>query len=185
MIIRKPATIDDLYQIDGKAELVNGEIEFMSPSGGDPNYAALQIVISLQTYSEHVKKGFATSDNAGFLVDLPNRQSFSPDAAYFLGDDPGMKFFRGAPAFAAEVRSERDYGVYAERMMAEKRRDYFDAGTLVVWDVDLQSEEVVRVYRASDPEHPTIYRRGEVAEAEPAVAGWTFPVNQLFRPKRS
>jgi hypothetical protein len=38
----------------------------------------------------------------------------------------------------------------------------------------------VRVYRASEPDLPTIYRRGEVAEAEPAVPGWTFRVDDLF-----
>jgi Uma2 family endonuclease len=91
-----------------------------------------------------------------------------------------MKFFEGAPAFAVEVRSEGDYGPKAERDMTQKRADYFSAGTLVVWDVDLLSERVVRVYHASDPDNPTIYRRGEVAEAEPAVPGWTMPVDDLF-----
>jgi Uma2 family endonuclease len=64
--------------------------------------------------------------------------------------------------------------------MAEKRKDYFAAGTLVIWDVDVLREEVVRVYRASDPDNPVIYRRGEVAEAEPAVPGWRVPVEELF-----
>ncbi|MGI8588161.1 MAG: hypothetical protein ACR2M0_10815 [Chloroflexia bacterium] len=64
--------------------------------------------------------------------------------------------------------------------MAEKRADYFTAGSFVVWDVDLLSEEVVRVYRAADPAHPGVYRRGEVAEAEPAVPGWTMPVDDMF-----
>jgi hypothetical protein len=27
---------------------------------------------------------------------------------------------------------------------------------------------------------PRIFRRGEVADAEPAVRGWTFPVEELF-----
>jgi Uma2 family endonuclease len=48
-----------------------------------------------------------------------------------------MKFFEGAPVFAVEVRSEGDYGPAAERELAEKRADYFAAGTLAVWDVDL------------------------------------------------
>jgi Uma2 family endonuclease len=91
-----------------------------------------------------------------------------------------MKFFEGAPVFAAEVRSEQDYGTRAERALARKRADYFAAGTLVVWDIDLLSDGVVKVYRASNPEHPTIYRRGDSAEAEPAVPGWSMPVNSLF-----
>jgi Uma2 family endonuclease len=64
--------------------------------------------------------------------------------------------------------------------MARKRADYFAAGTLVVWDVDLLSEAPVRAYRASDPENPTLYRRGEFADAEPALPGWRMSVDDLF-----
>ena len=173
------ATVEDLYKVEGKAELVNGEIVQMSPTGGLPNYAALEITLSLRGYVKKTKKGRAVADNAAFIVDLPNRKSFSPDAAFYLGDTT-MKFFQGAPAFAVEVRSEGDYGPRSERQMARKRADYFAAGTLVVWEVDLLSDEVVRVYRASNPETPTIYRRGELAEAEPAVPGWTMAVHDLF-----
>jgi len=91
-----------------------------------------------------------------------------------------MRFLEGAPVFAVEVRSENDYGPAAERALAEKRADYFAAGTQVVWDVDLLSEAVVNVYRASDPNSPMIYRRGEVAEAEPAVPGWALAVDELY-----
>jgi Uma2 family endonuclease len=91
-----------------------------------------------------------------------------------------MRFPEGAPIFAVEVRSENDYGPAAERAMAAKRADYFACGALVVWDVDLLSADVIKVYRASDPEHPTLYRRGAMAEAEPAAPGWQMPVNALF-----
>ncbi len=55
--------------------------------------------------------------------------------------------------------------------MAQKRANYFVTGTLVVWDVDVLRERVVRVYRADDPNAPTIYRSGGVAEAEPTLPG--------------
>ena len=90
-----------------------------------------------------------------------------------------MKFVDGAPVFAVEVRSEGDYGPAAEEGMARKRADYFEAGTLVVWDVDLVGEDVVRVHRAGALQ-PTIYRRGQIAEAEPAVRGWRMSVDDLF-----
>ena len=64
--------------------------------------------------------------------------------------------------------------------MAAKRADYFSAGTLVVWDVDLLSDNVVRVYRSGKPDTPTLYQRGETAEAEPAAPGWAMAVNDLF-----
>lgn len=91
-----------------------------------------------------------------------------------------MKFLEGAPVFAVEVRSENDYGRGAEKKMAEKRADYFAAGTEVVRDVDLQSDDIIRAYHRSDPALPRIYHRGEIAEAETAVPGWTFPVDELF-----
>jgi Uma2 family endonuclease len=91
-----------------------------------------------------------------------------------------MRFLEGAPVFAVEVRSENDYGPAAERAMREKRADYFTCGTLVVWDVDLQSENVVKSYKATDPENPVIYRRGEMADAEPAIPGWRMAVDELF-----
>ena len=55
----------------------------------------------------------------------------------------------------------------------------FATGTLVVWDEDLLSEDVIRVYKASDPENPTIYRRGKTAEVEPAVPRWRMVVHEL------
>jgi len=124
--------------------------------------------------------GRAVSDNKGFLAQLPNRRSFSPGAAFYTGRPGDMKFFPDVPVFAAEVRSEGDYGPKAEEDMAAKRADYFAAGCRVVWDVDQTSADVVRVYRASDPNNLTLYRRGETAEAEPAVPGWTMPVDDLF-----
>lgn len=179
MSTKVEATIEDLYKIDGKAEIVNGEIVLMSPTGGEPNYAAGEIFVSLRAYAKRIKSGYAVSDNAAFTVNLPNRKSFSPDAALYIGHMT-MKFFEGAPVFAVEVRSEGDYGPKAERKMAEKRADYFAAGTQVVWDVELLSDDVVRVFRANEPDKPTVYRRGQMAEAEPAVPGWTMPVDALF-----
>lgn len=181
MSIKTQATVEDLYRLPGggKAEIVNGEVVEMSPTGDMPARAGGAIYASLRGI-ERTAGGRAYLDNVGFKVDLPKRKSFSPDAAFYTGPPSGMKFLQGAPAFAAEIRSENDYGRDAEAEMAAKRADYFVAGALVVWDVDLLSDDVVRVYRASDPNNPKIYRRGEVAEAEPAVPGWTMPVDELF-----
>lgn len=82
--------------------------------------------------------------------------------------------------FAAQLRSENDYGDAAEKVITAKRLDYFAAGTLVVWDVDVLKQEVVRVYRSSNPQQVQVYRRGEVAEAEHAVPGWVMAVDDLF-----
>ena len=179
MSTKVEATIEDLYKVEGKAELVNGEILIMSPTGMVPGLVAREILISLDKYSKQQKLGYAMGDNLAYVVNLPHRKSFSPDVSLYVGKLT-MKFGEGAPVFAVEVRSEGDYGRYAERQMARKRADYFAAGTSVVWDVDILSHDVVRVYRSTDPETAVIYRRGELAEAEPAVPGWTMPVDELF-----
>jgi Uma2 family endonuclease len=171
--------IAELYQIDGKAEIVDGRIVMMSPTGDLPSSAGGFIYASLLNYARQ-HGGRAYTDNAAFLVNLPGRKSFSPDAAYYTGPRTRAKFLQGAPEFAAEVRSDGDYGPAAERKMAKKRSDYFEAGTKVVWDVDVLRGEVVNVYRADSPETPMVYRRGDTAEAEPAVPGWTFAVDELF-----
>ncbi len=121
MSIKTRATIEDLYKVEGKAELVKGEIVLMSPTGGVPGRAAGKIYRRLAEHEEHVGGGYAFPDNVGFTVNLPHRG-----------------------------------------------------------DVDVLRQQVIRVYRASDPDNPTIYRRGDIAEAEPAVPGWRMPVNDLF-----
>lgn len=175
------ATIEDLYRIpdNGKAEIVNGETVLMSPAGDMPGRAGGAIYVSLRGI-ERQAGGRAYPDNVGFRVNLANRKSFSPDAAFYVGTSSGMKFLDGAPVFAAEIRSENDYGSEAEIEIAAKQVDYFAAGTLVVWDVDLLSVDVVKVYTVSDPDTLKIYRRGEIAEAEPAVPGWRMAVDELF-----
>lgn len=181
MSIRTEATIEDLYRVPGKAELVDGEIVHMSPTSYDHGYAALEIALSLREYCRRTGTGHHCGDNVGFVVNLPRRKSFSPDAAFFTQATVARKFVNGAPLFAAEVRSEDDYGPAGEHAMAAKRADYFAAGTQIVWDVDLDSDDVVRVFRAGVVE-PSIYRRGESANAEPALPGWTMPVDDLFPP---
>jgi Uma2 family endonuclease len=180
MTAKTEATVEDLARVpeNGKAELVNGELVLMSPSGGLHGMAAGNVYASLRGYSMRTKSGHALPDNVGFIVQLPKRKSFSPDAAYYTGPLT-MSFLQGAPVFAVEVRSENDYGRAAERKMAAKRSDYFAAGTLVVWDVDLIGDDSIRSFRSDDSDHPTVFRRGEIASAEPAVPGWSMAADDL------
>lgn len=179
--MKMSATLENLYYVDSKEELVHGEIRNLPTMGRMPAYAAGEISVSLRNFIHHAMlPGMAVGANAGFEAHLPHRGSFSPDAAYYEGPDSGIRFFPIAPLFVAEVRSENDYGPLVEQEMADKRADYFAAGTEVVWDVDLQGDMTVWAYHASNPENPIPYRRGEDATAEPAVPGWSMPVDDLF-----
>ena len=146
-------------------------------SGFLPSRVAGDIFISLRMFSKAAGTGEAFGDGMGYAVpELPSeRESFSPDASFYAGTLPvnRMRFIDGPPTFAVEVRSENDYGD------AAKRVDYFAAGTQVVWDVDPVAETVV-CYRASAPEQSSTFRRGDTADAEPAVPGWRMKVADIF-----
>lgn len=177
------ATLDDLYRTDGKAELIDGRIVPDLATGIRPNEIAGNIYVSLRTYVRQSGFGRAFTDNVGFTVpELPSgRESFSPDASYYDGPLPAnlMRFVHGPPTFAVEVRSENDYGNAAEDELAAKRDEYFASGTRIVWDVD-PVNEVVFCYLHSSPQQAIIYRRGDLADAEPAVPGWRIPGDEIF-----
>jgi Uma2 family endonuclease len=179
----RPATLDDLGKVEGKAELVDGKIVRIVPTGHLPNRVAFRIARSLDDYALATGVGVAYTDSMGFAVpELPSgRESFSPDASFYTGAPPDnpMGFVRGAPTFAVEVRSENDYGAAALEAMAAKRADYFLAGTLVVWDVDPLAP-CVRKYRADSAHQPVQFIEGQQADAEPAVPGWRLPVDQTL-----
>ena len=133
MITTELSLIDRLHAADGKAEIIDGAIVFLPMSGRKPTRAAEAVFVSPLLHVRRVKMGEACPDGNDYLVDLPHRQSFRPDASYFIGRDLGMKFIEGAPDFAV------------------------------------------------DAEQPaTVYRCDELADAEPAVPGWTMSVDDLF-----
>ena len=181
MTAKVRATVEDLYRVpdNAKAEIIDGEIVLMAPTGDMPARAGFKIAMSLSQMESKIP-GRAYADNVGYKVILPNRDTFSPDASYYVGRPTGMKFLEGAPVFAVEVRSENDYGPNAEDAIAKKRTDYLAAGTLVVWDVDLRSPDVIKSYDANNPDKPKIFRRGDLADAEFAVPGWRIFVDELF-----
>lgn len=177
------ATLDDLRAESGKAELIGGRIVPLMPTGRRPNRIAGRIFRSLDDYAEATGYGEAYTDNMGFAVPplRSGRESFSPDASFYAGPFPAddMRFIFGPPTFAVEVRSENDYGEAAEAELAAKRADYFEAGTLVVWDVDPLAKRV-SAYRSDAPDLPVQFGAGQTADAEPAVPGWRVAVDQIF-----
>jgi Uma2 family endonuclease len=181
-MIQRRATVDDLYSVEGPAELVGGRIIY-DMTGQRPGIVSANIYVSLRAYAKQTGRGTAIPDNVGYVarVEASDRDSFCPDASYHTRPPAAnpMRFIEGAPDFAVEVRSENDYTPSAEEELAEKRADYFAAGTLVVWDVDAINQTVA-VYRSTDPDSPTTYRRGQTAEAEPAVPGWRIAVDEVF-----
>ena len=185
---RRPLTHDELLDVlmreEGKAEIIHGRIVRFDMTGYEPSKAARNIVFALMVWQRATgATGEPMTDGAAFLCSLPHRKSFSPDAAYYTGAPAGMKFLPTTPVFAVEVRSENDYGLAMERELEAKRADYFACETEVVWDVDLESADaVIRKYtKSGGATNPVAtYKRGDIADAEPAAPGFSMPVDGLF-----
>ena len=175
-----PATLADLMKVEGKAELIGGRIVESMASGSLPSTIALEIAFELRLYSKSRGVGVAFGDGIGYAIDPPllsRRQSFSPDASFYSGPLPAnsMAFIDGAPTFAVEVRSGNDYGRPFDNAY-DKCDDYFEAGTMAVWDVDPIAKMIV----LHTPTRETTFRAGDTAHAEPALPGWTLDVATLF-----
>lgn len=179
------ATIEDLYAVEGKAELIGGRIVVSDGVGEEHGRITQNIELSLVRYEDEYEYGYTLPVPVAFIVDIPGRQSFSPDVAFVeeLGEQV-ENFHIGPPLFAVEVRSKNDHGPQADRAYADKRRDYFAAGTLVVWDVNPRTRTIAS-YRRDAPDNPTIFQSGETADAEPAVPHWRVAVDRLFRIRRT
>lgn len=181
MIVRRRDTVEDLYRVEGPAELVDGRIIPLM-TGDRPCEVTGNILVSLHAHAKKTRRGNARMGSLGYVVPelSPRRESFCPDVSYHTHKvKKRMRFVEGAPDFAVEVRSENDYGKAAEKALAQKRLDYFEAGTKVVWDVDPEAETVT-VYRAGDPVEGAVFRKGQVVDAEPAVRGWRMKVDDIF-----
>lgn len=175
-------TLDDLLLVEGKAELVGGRVIKSISSGYIPSQVAFEIAILLRAYATGC--GIAFADGVGYAIRPPltsGRQSFSPGASYYVGPPPpdGMKFVEGPPVLAVEVRSEGDYSPSAQIEIADKRADYFEAGTAVVWDVDPLAK-TISVYRAASPQ-PQVFNAGQIADAEPSLPGLRVKASDVFK----
>lgn len=64
----RAATLDDLARVADKAELIDGRIELLMPTGRKPGRIAGRIYRSLDDYATQSGRGEAYPDNVGFAV---------------------------------------------------------------------------------------------------------------------
>jgi Uma2 family endonuclease len=182
MSIEWEATVGDLKDpaLEGQIELVDGKmVQLPFHTIGEAQTVG-NILASLKKYEDHVSIDGTLSSTIVYVVDLPHRKSFSPDVSFTVvfPDNP-MDFIPGAPVFAAEIRAPDELTTEADVTFAKKREDYFAAGTTVVWDIDPWNE-TVKSYSATRREEPIVYRRGTIADAEPALPGWQIAIDDVF-----
>lgn len=175
--------INELYQIDGQAEIIDGKIVRMPFHVPVVGFALMRILRALYDFDPDETCGYRLGAKVAYIVDLPHRKAFCPDLSIMSRNQTlGEEFPQGAPLFAVEARDPDQFGNAAETARAAKRRDYFAAGTKVVWDVDVLSDPkhpVIRSYRDDQPNDPQVFCMNDRATAEPALPGFSMPVASL------
>ena len=168
-------TADELLRMprDGwRYQLVEGELQKMSPSGAEHVAVAAQIIGSLTAFNRTHRLGRVYASEGGFRIDRNPDTVLAPDAA-FVRAPRGVKttgFFEGAPDVAFEVVSPNDR--YTE--VEEKTMRWLRAGVRAVVIVDPKTE-TVRVHRSSGVTNVT-----DLLAVDDVIPGWQMPLSEIF-----
>ncbi|MGI9050805.1 MAG: Uma2 family endonuclease [Rubrobacteraceae bacterium] len=168
---------DKDWRIERTAE---GDLEVMSPTGGETCNRNLKIALQLGTWTEHDGTVVAFDSSTGFR--LPNSATRSPDATWVrherladLTAKQKQKFLPLCPDFAVELRSPGD----ALAILQDEMREHIENGARLGWIMDPPER---RVYG---------YRPGVEAKrldesfslsGEPELPGFALDLRKLWEP---
>jgi len=174
-------TAEELLELpddDFKYELVAGELIRMPPGGWEHGTVAARLARLLDEYAEAHDLGKVCAADTGFILQRNPDIVRGPDAAFVTkarasAVRDARKFSPFGPDLAVEVVSP------SERVseIQEKLREYFAAGTRMVWVV-YPSLRAVHIYRS-----PLDVRRlgeNDSLDGEDVLPGFACPVRRCF-----
>jgi Uma2 family endonuclease len=160
-------------------ELVDG-ILVEKPMGNREGLFAMTFGIILGGYVRSRNLGIAAAPDA--IVRMRSGRRRLPDI-YFTPWErlPSRRAHLGRVAnypidLAVEILS--DSNTRAE--MASKRREYFDSGTLLIWEIDPVAETVDVYETPADPDTHRTLTRTDTLDGGTVVTGFTLPLQELF-----
>ena len=179
----KPITAEDLFLTmhddSGKRyELVRGALQEMPPAGGYHGNVAFTIASIIGEHIRGKDLGVGFTAETGFVTGRAPDSVRAPDVAFvtkerLAGGRAPDGFVQIAPDLAVDVVSPSD-GAAA---IHEKVREYFDAGTRLVWVV-YPGTRSVTVHRS--PSDSTTLNEGDTLDGEPVFEEFQVPVSGLF-----
>jgi Uma2 family endonuclease len=175
------ATEEDVVWLDDHAdklcELVDG-ILVEKAMGSYESLLAVEIAALLRNFVKPRKLGVVLG--ADGMLRLSQGTIRIPDVSFIaaakLADNALRKHrvARLAPDLAVEVLSDSN----TPKEMEEKLKDYFTAGTQLVWSVDPEAKTFLA---HTSPAPGRLYHENEIVPGEPVLPGFELAIAELFQ----
>jgi Uma2 family endonuclease len=185
-----PYTVDNANTIleEEAVELYNGWLVWQEMTNPIERRVVANLQAMLDLSARKAGFGQAMPDQLECL--LSNGDVIKPDASLLSWQNlesglvptgPNERpLLRGCPELVIEVRSPSNWRAQERR----KRQLYFTNQTQIVWDVD-EANQGIWVFRAENPEEPTLYQMGDEITCEPLLPGWRRALAHIFAEEAS
>jgi Uma2 family endonuclease len=174
-----PLSAEAFYdlRIDGRCELVAGEVVEISPVGFDHGDAAGELIRLISNFARDRSLG-RVGPEVGFILARDPDTVRAPDVAFLSNEKVALArgkrgFLPFAPDLAVEVLSPDDTYVEVDAKVSE----YLAAGTRLVWVVNPPARRVV-VHAAGGPIR--VLNAGDVLDGGDVLPGFQVRVGALF-----
>ena len=170
------ALVDDEYRY----ELVEGELQMMSPASPQQGRYASRVTVDLGAHVESHDLGEVYVAEPGFALEPdPKGTVRAPDVAFVAKERiPAPYQTRGfwplAPDLAVEIISPSETAYSVEVKVAE----YLRAGVRLVWLVYPETQVVIEYSASWQVRRLT---KGDVLDGGAVIPGFTMPLARLFR----
>jgi Uma2 family endonuclease len=177
------ATESDLLTLvegDRLVELIDGTL-VEKPVGSLESRIALYLATAIVNFAKPRKLGVVTG--ADGTLRMKSGRVRLPDIAFFGIDDlpggrpPNDPIPTLPPTLAVEVISEGN----TTREMDQKRSEYFESGSRLVWMI-YPKTRTVAVFEPSQSEPVRTLGEGDTLDGGTVLPGFSIPVTEIFEP---
>lgn len=178
---RRSMTAGEFFDLpdDGtRHELVEGELQSMTPAGFDHGDIAMELGFHVKAFVRAAALGAVLAAETGFVISRNPDTVRAPDVAFVRADrlpprGERSHFAELAPDLVAEVVSPSDRVSDVNSKVAL----WLDAGVRLVWVVD-PANQVVVAHLPGGVAH--LLRIGDVLDGEDVLPGFHLPLSELF-----
>lgn len=180
-VSQQAMTLDDLYQLPDdelRYELVNGWLVSEPPPGLRHGRIVTRLAALLDAYARRRRAGVVLSGDTGFVLHRSPDTVRAPDIAFvrlerYQAVDDERFAMPGAPDLAIEILSpgNRRGEIHA------KVADYLEAGTVLVWVVDPELEQVFSYRSLFEPQR---HSGSDLLTAADLLPGFSAAVGDIF-----